>query len=510
MNRRSVAVGFAWTFLFNFVSQAVFPILGLIIARILGPDQMGHYLLLLQILTFVEVFRDAGLSLTYIADHDASAERRGAYFGLAIVSALAAAAVLIALRLPLAAFFQIADLAWSIPIVAGVVVVTGLTTIPKAELLRQERFRDSGIAEVVPTFLSYIVGLTLVLLGHGYAGLIAQMVSRAVFYVPFAFRMAPPPRPSFRVAAMASLSKKARGVMATNLLGTVFHLVDGLFVTKVFGTVANGWYGLAKSWAQKPFDFFSNPLSRTLYVAYSKQTEDASRFAHVYRRSLAAAMLFAVPVYGTLFFLARPIVLTLLGDRFLGSVVPFACLCLFFGLRSLGTLAGYALTASGRGYAPAWCWAGAITVVTGSIVGTWGREGFNAAVIRLLGGPGGAWAPSAAEVAKAPAHLGTGVFAVWLAFGAVVVYGASLVWASRVFPNDPDAQTRMRRAVVASGVTCGVAFALGHAPLSEPIVTLIGALALPIVHLAVVGAALAGRPLAYLSPHGLKELYRAV
>lgn len=510
MNRRSVAVGFAWTFLFNFVSQAVFPILGLIIARILGPDQMGHYLLLLQILTFVEVFRDAGLSLTYIADQDASAERRGAYFGLAIVSALTAATVLIALRQPLAAFFQIPDLAWSIPVVAGVVVVTGLTTIPKAELLRQERFRDSGIAEVVPSFLSYVVGLTLVLMGHGYAGLIAQMVSRAVFYVPFAFRMAPPPRPSFRVREMAVLSKKARGVMATNLLGTVFHLVDGLFVTKVFGTVANGWYGLAKSWAQKPFDFFSNPLSRTLYVAYSKQTEDVGRFAHVYRRSVAAAMLFAIPVYGSLFFLAKPIVLTLLGDKFLGSVVPFACLCVFFGLRSLGTLAGYALTASGRGYAPAWCWLGAIVVVVGGVASTWGREAFNAGAIRALGGPAGVWAPSAAEVANGPAHLGTGLFAAWLAVGALVVYGASLAWAGRVFPNDPDARGRMNRAVFASAVTCTAAFALSLAPMSDLVLTLVGALALPLFHLAIVGVALAGRPQAYLSPRGLRDLYRAV
>ncbi|MCW5943217.1 MAG: oligosaccharide flippase family protein [Fimbriimonadaceae bacterium] len=510
MNRRSVAVGFAWTFLFNFVSQAVFPILGLVIARILGPGQMGHYLLLLQILTFVEVFRDAGLSLTYIADSDGSPERRGAYFGLAIVSALVAATVLIALRQPLAAFFQIPDLAWSVPIVAAVVIVTGLTTIPKAELLRQERFRDSGIAEVVPTFLSYLVGLTMVLLGHGYAGLIAQMVCRAVFYVPFAFRMAPPPRPVFRLRAMAELSKKARGVMATNLLGTVFHLVDGLFVTKVFGTVANGWYGLAKSWAQKPFDFFSNPLSRTLYVAYSKQTEDAARFAHVYRRSLAAALLFAVPVYGGLFFLAKPIVLTLLGDKFLGSVVPFACLCVFFGLRSLGTLAGYALTASGRGYAPAWCWLGAIVVVVGGIAGTWGREAFNEGAVRLFGGPGGVWGPTALEVGKGPSHLGTGLFAAWLAVGAVVVYGASLVWAARVFPSDADSRSRTGKAALASLATCALAFGLSLAPLGDVPLTVVGATTLPLVHLAVVGMALAGRPQAYLSPRGLRDLYRAV
>ena len=479
MNRSDVARGFAWNVLFTLINKVALPVIGILIARILGPEEFGIFSVLSAVIVVIGILRDAGLANTYITDQDKDPKREGTYvtvaFGMACVLALA----LYESKAWIAAIFGMPQLDWALGVAVWVLVLNGLMAIPTAKLQRQARFRDAGLADTASSAISYVAALIMVLQGWGFAALVYQLLIRYLIYAPTCWFLAPPILGRFRPEVIRSAWSRSVANLGNSMLASVYTLCDNLAIAFLFGHRAVGLYAVAFNVAMKPVEIIAWPLATTVFIAYSRMAQDLERLRGVYYRTVAATAMFTLPLYVFLGFFAYPLMIGLYSEKFLGAEKLLVPMAVYLGFRSVGTLSGTLHVAMGK---------------PGFI-----NYGFSTGLV--LAGTG-LW------LTRGRIDL---VQATWLiAAGAAIAYSIATIFAVRQLPPDAKDRMRIRRAGTLVLVTGSATAAVSCLPLNTYALLAVGLVVLPPFHLALVGISFAGSWKACLSPSGLKEVWRSL
>lgn len=479
MSRRDVAVGFGWTALFNFIVKAVFPLAALYNARTLGPAPLGIAAMLQMILMFSEIFREAGLPQTYMADHEMDERKEAGYVGMAFLSGIVPAVVVLALTPALASFFRTPALLWSIPVVSLVLCLNGMATISVAKMLKQGRIKEHGMIGVSVGAVVLALTIGLVALGVGFPALVFQMAAGSIATNLIIARRCPTPRPNFDRQAIVSTFRRTWAVLLANGLNNVFLLFDIFVITRLLGNVPAGYYNVAQNLAYKPFEFVSSPLARTLLVAFSQSAADIDRLRRAYCKAVTAVVIMVTPVYFVTGFCADAIIGILYGHKFDGAITTLQILSIYIALRTIGNLGGTALVPAGKHRWTLYPWVLALTITGVGLALIWDQPTLEKIV----------WCFTA---------------------GAIAIYGTVIVVAFRFLPPMPEDRLKLAKAVFVTSVS-GTLIALSSTLAIQPWLRLLLVLLLvPPLHFVILGTILAKRPLSYLTPSGFKQLWKGL
>lgn len=358
--------------LFSVVSKILFPIVGIIITGRVGVEAVGIFGIAIALYTVTELFRDGGLAITYIADTKDEHAREGVYHGLAITLGVVFAVLTLVLSEPIARFYQAPEMSYALWWTAASMAIGSLASIPGSRLVRAARFRESGIIDVASAGFGYAVALVLALSGYGLMALLVQMVLRAMVYFALVLKMAGWVRPEWDMRAFGRLFRVSSANLGANVAYTVYTMADYAVIGKALGQGANGAYWVAFNIAAKPFELIAAPISRTMFVAFSRAKDDPLRQAHLLCRTIAAVALFAVPVYVLIGAHATTIIGLLYPKGFEAAGPVLGVLAIYLGFRSLGAPAGMALVASGRANLHARSWIPGYLIAVTGIALVWG------------------------------------------------------------------------------------------------------------------------------------------
>lgn len=355
MDRRAFTQGLAWTVAVNLINKAIFPLFSIVISRILGPGPLGAFAILSTILMISEIFRDAGLTQTYLADKDLDRKGIGSYVGLAIVMALLPALVLVFARGWLAEVLSLPELPSSILVMFLALMCNGVATIPRAQLLKEAKMRDLAIIDLISGGTGLILTIILVLMGFAFWALVIQMLYCSALTMILSLRAAPLPGMNLERNLLLATFRRTAALLAANALNNIFLMSDVFVIRRLFASDALlGVFGQGKNIAYKPADFVTFPLTRMLIVAFSQAAGEKERLARAFGRSVAATMLFVTPIYLLLMLAAKPIIGILLGPKFAGSAPILAVMSVFLAFRTLGTIGGTALVSDGKAKLTLW------------------------------------------------------------------------------------------------------------------------------------------------------------
>lgn len=480
VNKRAAMEGFSWSLFYNLINKVVLPLANAVfIARVLGPHVMGVYALLYGFFIASEIFRDAGLSLTYMRDPDVAGKKEGSYMALGTLQGLLPAIVLFAVREPLAAFYRSPELVAAIPWISLGLLINGFGTIPRAKILRAGRIKESGFREMIANVIALAVAIVLVWQGFGFAALVVQLVLNCLLNVAISYSLAPVTSFRFDWKQMGVTFRAAASTMGASLLFNLYQLADTFVIGRVVGLAGAGLYSQGKNLAQKPLQLVTMPMMRPLQVAFSQNAMDAGRIGEILVRSLKAAIVFVIPLFGVVAIAAEPITLLLLGPDWRGAIPVVRICCLYFAARTLGTIANSALVAGGKARLTLISW------IVGYMVVPWGV--IVAAQLRSLE-----------------------AMALAFSLGAALVFGLQTVLAFRSFPTERASLGPLLRVGTAAAVTSG-ALGLVFLLQIEPWAKFGLALAIGgVVHLVAVGVALGSGPVSFVTPAGMKRLYRSL
>lgn len=312
--------GQAVKFLLQMISTVV-------LARLLKPGDFGLVAMVSVILLLIGMWTDLGLSNATVQRSEITQAQVSMLFWINCALSVGAT-ILVALLAPVIAWFYHEPRLTRITLVLSLIfLLGGLAVQHRALLRRQMRFKLIISIECVSMAIGIATGITMAWLGFGYWSLVGMQVAGSAAtcalvwakcdWRPSAFKR--------RVGARPMLAFGG-DLTAFSLLNYFTRNFDNILIGRVLGSSALGIYSKGYGLLQLPLSQISVPMAAVLLPALSRLQDKPSEYAKLLLRAVEAMALITVPIVVFSFFLARDIVLVLLGHQWLPVVAVFQLL----------------------------------------------------------------------------------------------------------------------------------------------------------------------------------------
>lgn len=335
--------GLAWSTLNNVALRAGTFAVGVVLARLLTPDQFGVYAVAFTVQAVLVTLADLGLSADLIRQPDP--DRHAPTVGtLGLVSGVLLTATMAASSHALASLLGSPAAAPVIAALSLTLALAGAGVVPYAYL--QRRFQQKALFAIalVDVIISTTVTIGLVTLADWgpmalAAGRVAaQTVTLVLLFVLSRTR----PRYAVQRDLVGPVLRYGAPIAAANMLSWALLNLDNVVIVRVAGTTALGLYVLAFNISNWPMSVIGQVVRSIALPAFSRSTGQRSL-----ERAVALTWGLALPAGAALAALATPLVVVVYGARWHDAVPALVALALFGSLRVVFDLAVAYLLAGG-------------------------------------------------------------------------------------------------------------------------------------------------------------------
>ena len=368
MARVSAKGGFhlLWGLVLSTVISAVGTI---VIARLLGPDNMGLYAIALAAPNLISTFRDWGVNtamIKYSAEYNSEnniAKIRSVFVsGLAfeIIVGLALSLLSLVLSQFLANFYGRPAIVQLIQIASFFILTGALVNTATSAFTGMEKMHLNSIMLIVQSIIKTIVIIGLVALGLGTLGAVigfsVGVLFAGVIGVLLMFTMYRSlPKPTNGVL---ELTKTIKTMLKYGLPLSIGAILSG-FLTQFYGFIMAffvtdnaliGNYSVAVNFVVL-ITFFATPVTTMLFPAFSKldAQKDRETLKNVFQYSVKYAALIVLPVTIMVMALAQPAIGTIFEDKYVQAPLYLGLLSVIYLFTALGSLSSGNLI-NGQGY----------------------------------------------------------------------------------------------------------------------------------------------------------------
>lgn len=340
--------GLGWSILSSLTLRLGSLVLGMVLARLLVPEQFGVYAVALAVQAVLITLADLGLSADLIRSDDPG-RRAPTVATLGLVSGASLALVMVLSADLVARTFGSPDSASVIAALSLTLVLAGAGVVPYAAL--QRRFAQRTIFVIAGIDFVIATGVTLVLItaGWGVMALAAGRIVAQLVTVVLQFRLSHTrPRIGVDRRVVGSVLVFGAPVAGANMLSWALLNIDNLAVARLAGPVALGFYVLAFNVSTWPMSAIGQAVRAVALPAFARLPTGATQRDPSLGRAAGVAWAGALPAGVALAVLAVPLVTLLYGTTWRPAAPVLAALGLFGALRVLFDLMACYLLARGR------------------------------------------------------------------------------------------------------------------------------------------------------------------
>lgn len=341
--------GTAWSFIDTFSSQGITFLVGLVLARLLTPEEYG---LIGIIAIFIAVFNsivDSGFSNALIRKTDAKDIDYNTVFitnlGLSIL--LFAAMYLAAPAI--ASFFNQPQLEPLSKVMASVVIINAFAIIQRTIFVKKIDFKTQTKVSLISSITSGVIGIVMAFTGFGVWTLVGQQISRQLLNTVFLWVFAKwYPSLQFSIQSFKELFGFGWKLLVSGLIETVWREIYQVVIGKYYTASALGQYTRAHQFASIFSSNLNAVVQRVSYPVLSSIQDDKERLKSAYKRVIKTTMLITFVLMLGLAAVARPMILVLVGEQWLPCVPFLQIICFSMMLYPLHALNLNMLQVQGR------------------------------------------------------------------------------------------------------------------------------------------------------------------
>jgi O-antigen/teichoic acid export membrane protein len=338
-----------WVFALRFTNRGLGFVRKIVIARLLAPEDFGLLGIAFLSISALETFSQPGFQAALVQKKEdikpyldtawtVSAIRGGILFGVLFFSA------------PLVAeFFGSPKATLIIRIIGVTVLLSGFRNIGIIFFQKNLEFNKEFIYQFSATLTNFGVAIVLAFLLKNvwalvWGGVAASFVQLFMSYVVHPFR----PRLRFEKAKFDQLFDFGKWVLGQSIVIFLITQGDDIFVGRVLGVQALGFYQMAYALSNLPATEITHVISQVTFPAYSKLQDDIFRLQDAYLKILQLIALLSFPAAGLIIIFAPDFTKIFLGERWMPCISAMKILALWGLLRSIGATIGSVFQAIGR------------------------------------------------------------------------------------------------------------------------------------------------------------------
>jgi O-antigen/teichoic acid export membrane protein len=341
--------GMIWSFSDSMSTQLVQFIVGLILARILSPSEFGLIGMITVFLAVSQSLVDSGIGQALIRKKDADNTDYSTAFYFNFVAGLLIFLIFYLSAPYIASFYNQPGLT-DISRVLGVIILINATVITqRTRLIRSVNFRLLMKVNLVSAIISGILATGMALKGYGVWSLVGRSVAGSVVQAVLLWHNARwHPEMKFSRASFRSLFSFGSRLLVSGLIDTVYRNIYLLIIGKFFSAAELGYYTRADQFSRLASQNLTGTIQRVSYPVLSIVQDEDEKLKAGYRKLIMSTMYVTFLIMLGMAAMARPMILTLIGAKWLPSVEFLQLLCLSSMLFPLHSLNLNILNVKGR------------------------------------------------------------------------------------------------------------------------------------------------------------------
>ena len=303
-------------------------LLQIILARLLTPADYGVIGILAIFLALANAFIDCGFTSALVQNQQRTEEDFSTAFYFNIVISLFFFLVLFVAAPYIAAFYEMPILTPVTRVLSLSLPISALSAVNRTKLQIAVDFKTQMKASLCAVLLSGIIGIILAYKGFGVWALVTQTISNALLNSLLLFYFIRwLPKCWFSVPSFKKMFDFGSKLLAASLLDVFYFNMYPLVIGKLFSAANLGLYSRASSFAQVPPLLTNSIVTRVTFPIFSQIQDDTKRLFFVYKKYLAVLSSVYAPIVLGLCAISRPMILFLIGDKWMGAIPLLRILC---------------------------------------------------------------------------------------------------------------------------------------------------------------------------------------
>jgi teichuronic acid exporter len=314
--------GVLWSAIDKFAVQIGQFILGVILARILLPEDFGLIGMLAIFIAISQTFVESGMGLGLIQRQNRKEIDFSTVFVFNLVVSVLFYLVLFFTAPLIASFFaepQLTDLAR----VLGLnLIISSLAIVQRTKLTILVDFKAIAKTNVIGVIAGGLSGVVAAMNGFGVWSLVIQtLIGSLASSIGLCFFSHWKPSIAFSKDSFKALFGYGSKLLIAGIYAQLLNNIYNLCIGKYYPTTALGYYTRAKGFADISAGTITSILQQATFPILAAVQHDKERLVSVYSRLIKMSAFFIFPVMTLIALLAKPIVILLLTEKWI-SVVP--------------------------------------------------------------------------------------------------------------------------------------------------------------------------------------------
>ena len=331
--------GLFWSFIDSFANQGVQFVVGIILARILSPREFGLIGMLTIFIAISQSFVDSGFSNALIRKKNCTQKDYSTVFYFNLAVGILFYAILFFLAPLISSFFNEPQLTLLLKVLGIGVLLNAIGIIQRTILTKEINFKLQTRVSIVASIGSGTIAIIMAILDYGVWSLVALTLVRFGLNSLFLWIWAKwKPQRVFSKKSFSELFAFGSKLLISGLIDTIYRNVYFLVIGKYFSAKELGFYTRADQFKAFPSQNLNNIISRVSYPVLSSIQDDNEKLKQTYEKIIRTTMFVTFCLMLGMAAVAKPMIITLIGEKWLPAVIYLQMLCfvgMFYPLHAL-------------------------------------------------------------------------------------------------------------------------------------------------------------------------------
>ena len=328
--------GVGWSAADAFLGQGVTFIVGLVLARLLSPDEYGLIGICLIFTTVLNGIVDSGFSNALIRKQDVEDEDYNTMFITNMVISIVLYVLLFISAPFVSDFFHRKELTALVRATGLVLFFNALSITQVTILTKKIDFKTKTKASLFSAIISGVIGIVMAFIGYGVWSLVAQQLSKQLLYTFSLWWLVKwYPKMTFCKYSFRYMWGFGWKLLASGILNNVWNQLYQIVIGRCYTSSTLGHYTRANEYASIFSSNLTSIIQRVSYPVLAEIQDDKERMVQGYRKVIKVTMFVTAICMISLGAVSEPMVYTLIGTKWHEAATYLPLICVSMSLYPL-------------------------------------------------------------------------------------------------------------------------------------------------------------------------------
>lgn len=320
--------GVIWSLIDNVSSSGVIFFVGIILARLLTPEEYGVMAMVSIFIAISNSIIDSGFSSALIRKVKVKPIEYNTVFYFNLLISLLLYICLFFISPFIALFFREPILYEVMRVIGLILIINALSIIPYTIFVREINFKTQTIISLIASVGSGVIGVWMAFSGQGVWSLVGQQLGRQCLNTLFLWFFCHwKPTVSFSMTAFKEMFGFGSKLLLSGLLDTIYKDIYYIVIGRCFSSSILGQYTRAKQFSMVFSTNLTTVVQRVSFPVLSSIQDDSIRLREAYRKVIKSTMLVSFACMLGLAAIAKPLLILLISDKWLPAVYFLQIVC---------------------------------------------------------------------------------------------------------------------------------------------------------------------------------------